>query len=310
MAEEPGRSYAYNQNKLVENPNTTAQQFVESENLGSLSSSSSGQTPQQFNPNLWMIRDEDGGGLRGVDFVAEYGADTETKEAAWLYPEIANTQQDLQNENALAYAMLTDNSSLMSLAVDKNGFTPNYLSGVAVYGDTRNWAIQSTQVNMNLANAWYAENRDDRSRLSVPEAARAFLESRGVKMSGKGIMEAALRHGSGGGGGGGGAPSTVSTVKKIDGQNLRSQADQIARQTIGRTMGVGEAKKMAKTLNKKSAKNPAVTTGLGTANQTQTPGYNFAQGARDELLQTSDSRAYQAVVRGVNILGRVLGSQG
>ena len=29
----------------------------------------------------------------------------------------------------------------------------------------------------------------------------------------------------GGGGGGGGAPSTVSTVKKIDGQNVRAQSD-------------------------------------------------------------------------------------
>ena len=309
MAEPPGQYSTQQQGRLVI-PNKTPQQFVESEGLGSLSSSSSGQTAQGFNPNLWMIRDEDTGNLRGVDFVAEYGAESDSQEASWLYPAIANTQQDLQNENTLAYGMLTDNSSLLSLAVDKNGFTQNYLSGVAVYGDTRNWAIQSTQVNMNLANAWYAQNPDDRLRLSVPEAARAFLESRGVKMDGKGIMEAALKYGSSGGGGGGGAPSTVSTVKKIDGQNLRSQTDQIARQTIGRTMGVGEAKKMAKTLNKESAKNPAVNTGLGTANQTQKPGYNFAQGARDALLQTSDSRAYQAVVRGVNILGRVLGSQG
>ena len=308
MAEPPGQYSTEKQGEL-EIPNKTAQGFVESENLGSVSPSSSGQTGQAFNPNLWMIRDEPGGDLRGVDFKAQYDVGSESEEASWLYPEIANTQQDLQNENTLAYGMLTDNSGLLGLAVDKNGFTQNYLSGVAVYGDTRNWAIQSTQVNMNMAKAWYAENPDDRLRLSVPEAAREFLESRGVNMSGKKIMEAALRYGSGGGGGGGGAPSTVSTVKKIDGQNLRSQADQIARQTIGRTLGVGEAKKMAKTLNKESAKNPAVNTGLGTANQTQTPGYNFAQGARDAMLQTSDSRAYQAVVRGVNILGRVLGSQ-
>lgn len=306
MAEPPGQYSTQQQGRLTI-PNKTAQQFVDSENLGSVSPSSSGQTAQGFNPNLWMIRDEDTGNLRGVDFVAEYGADSDAKEAAWLYPEIANTQQDLQNENALAYGMLTDNSGLLSLAVDKNGFTQNYLSGVAVYGDTRNWAIQSTQVNMNLANAWYAENTDDRLRLSVPEAARAFLESRGVKMNGKGIMEAALKYGSGGGGGGG-APSTVSTVKKTNAQNVRAQAD-IANATIGRTVGRGESKRLAKQLNKESAKNPSVTTGLGTANQTQTPGYDFRQGMKEALMQTSDGQAYQKLVRGVNILGRALGGQ-
>ena len=98
-----------------------------------------------------------------------------------MFPEIASTQQQMQSDNALAYALLTENSSLLSLAVDKNGFTPNYKSGAIVYGDTRNWAIQSTQYNMMMANSWYNSNPGDRGKVSVPEAARKFLEASGVK---------------------------------------------------------------------------------------------------------------------------------
>lgn len=304
MAEPPGQ-YSTDKMGLAPSSKDYATQLLQEENLGSGSASQSGQVKPDFNPNLWLVR-EDAGNLRGVD-VGAIGAQSVQEEQEFLFPEIAATQQQMQSDNALAYALLTENSSLLGLAVDKNGFTQNYLSGAIVYGDTRNWAIQSTQYNMMMANSWYKSNPSDRGRLSVPEAARKFLEASGVNINTKDLEAAAMKVASGGGGGG--APSTVSTVKKIDGQNLRSQTDQIARKTIGRTMGVGEANKMAKTLNKESAKNPAVNTGLGTANQTQKPGYNFAQGARDELLQTSDARAYQAVVRGVNILGRVLGSQ-
>ena len=301
MAEPPGQYTFSEQGYSVTKPNA-AEQFVDSENLGSVSPSSSGQTAQDFNPSLWRVR-EDTGNLRGVDTTGF----TATDEPGILLPELARTQTEMQNENALAYAVMTDNTSMLSLAVDKNGFTQNFLSGAAVYGDSRNWAINAANTNWSLAQAWYAQSPKSRGNMSIPEAARAFLESSGVKMDGKSIMEAALKAGSGGGGGGG-RVTTVSTVKKTNEQDLRAQANPIASQTIGRTFGVGEAKKMAKELNKESAKNPAVTTGLGTANQTSTPGYNFQQGAKDALLQTSDSKAYQAVVRGVNLLGRALGS--
>ena len=302
MAEPPGQ-YSREKMGLAPSLGNPAAQFLENENLGSLSPSSSGQTAQDQNYNLWLTR-EDSGNLRGVDTTG-YGA---TDEPGYLLPEIAKTQKDMQNENALAYAVMTDNTSMLSLAVDKKGFTQNFLSGAAVYGDTRNWAINAANTNWSLAQAWYAQSPSSRGNMSIPEAARAFLESSGVKMDGKSIMEAALKAGSGGGGGGGGRISTVSEVKKTNEQDLRAQANPIASQTIGRTFGVGEAEKMSKELNKESAKNPAVTTGLGTANQTSTPGYNFQQGAKDALLQTSDSKAYQAVVRGVNLLGRALGS--
>ena len=278
--------------------------MLQEENLGSGSASQSGQVKPDFNPNLWLVR-EDAGNLRGVD-VGALGASSAAEEEAFLFPEIAATQQQMQSDNALAYALLTENSGLLSLAVDKNGFTPNYKSGAIVYGDTRNWAIQSTQYNMMMANSWYKSNPSDRGRLSVPEAARKFLEASGVNVKTKDLEAAAMKVVSGGGGGG--APSTVSTVKKIDGQNVRAQAD-IANATIGRTIGKGESNRLAKQLNKESAKNPAVNTGIGTANQTSTPGYDFRQGIKETLMQTSDGQAYQKLVRGVNILGRALGGQ-
>ena len=143
--------------------------------------------------------------------------------------------------------------------------------------------------------------------MSIPEAARAFLESSGVKMDGKSIMEAALKAGNGGGGGGG-RITTVSRTRELTGQQLRAQGGPTAMQTVGRTLGVGEAEEVVKGLNKESRKNPEVTTGYGTGNQQTKGGYDFAQGLQDALAGTADGEAYQKVTRGINLLGKALGS--
>lgn len=304
MAEPPGQ---YNRATMGLAPSlgNPAAQFLESENLGSVSPSQSGVLPPPANPNLWILRDEDGS-MRGIDAYMDAGAQNAEQEAAFILPEIANTQRDMQYDNALAYALLTGNSSLLGLAVDEDGFTQNYLSGAVVYGDNRNWAINAAQTNLQMANSWYNSNPGSRKGVSVPEAARKFLEAAGVDLDRKALKDAAVKSMSRGGGG---RISTVRTVQEMDGQNIRATGDATASKTIGRTMGVGEADRLSKRLNKESAKNPAVTTGLGTGSQTTTPGYNFSQGIKDALSQTADAEAYSKVVRGVNILGRVLGGQ-
>lgn len=304
MAEEPGQ-YSRNTMGLAPSLGNPASQFLESEGLGSVSPSQSGVLPPPTNPNLWLLRD-DSGSLRGIDAYLDAGAQNAEQEAAFILPEIASTQRDMQYENALAYALLTGNSSLLSLAVDEDGFTQNYLSGAVVYGDSRNWAINAAQSNLQMANSWYSSNPGSRGRVSIPEAARKFLEASGVDLNKKTLKDAAVKAMTRGGGG---RISTVRTVQKTDGQNIRATGDPIARETIGRTIGVGEADRLSKRLNKESAKSPRVTTGLGTGNQTTTPGYNFSQGIKDALSQTADAEAYSKVVRGVNILGRVLGGQ-
>ena len=304
MAEEPGQ---YSRSAMGPAPSlgNPASQFLESEGLGSISPSQSGVLPSPQNPNLWTVRDESGS-MRGIDAYMDAGAKNAEQEAAFLLPEIANTQRDIQYENALAYALLTGNSSLLGLAVDDKGFTQNYLSGAVVYGDNRNWAINAAQINLQMANSWYNSNPGSRRNVPIPEAARKFLEASGVDLDKKALKDAAVKAMTRGGSG---RVSTVRTVQKMDGQNIRATGDATARQTIGRTIGVGEADRLSKRLNKESAKSPAVTTGLGTGSQTTTPGYNFSQGIKDALSQTADAEAYSKVVRGVNILGRVLGGQ-
>ena len=88
--------------------------------------------------------------------------------------------------------------------------------------------------------------------------------------------------------------------------SIRGRYSDTAMSTIGRTLGVGEANRMAKTLNKQARKNPDVRSGIGSSRQTQKSGFDYEQGLQDELLRSADGKAYQRAVSGINLLGEIL----
>ena len=57
---------------------------------------------------------------------------------------------------------------------------------------------------------------------------------------------------------------------------------------IGRSLGVGEPRRLAKALNKEANENPSVTTGLRSGNQKTTPGFDIAQGLREAIQSSPD----------------------
>lgn len=103
--------------------------------------------------------------------------------------------------------------------------------------------------------------------------------------------------------GSGGAPTTIRTVNETTPQELRSMNTD---QQIGRSLGVGESRRLAKALNKEANKNPSVTSGLRSGNQKTTPGFDIAQGLTEAIQSSPDGVRYQQAVRGMDILEEAL----
>ena len=101
--------------------------------------------------------------------------------------------------------------------------------------------------------------------MSVIQAAKAFLDENKIMVNKKdlnalgkpGTLVAAVVA----------DYNTVSRTEELTGQQLRGRGNPTAVETIGRTLGVGEADEVVEQLNKESRKNPEVTTGLGTGTQ-------------------------------------------
>ena len=103
--------------------------------------------------------------------------------------------------------------------------------------------------------------------------------------------------------GSGGAPTTIRSVTETTPQKLRAMDTD---REIGRSLGVGESRRLAKALNKEANKNPSVTTGLRSGNQKTTPGFDIAQGLREAIQSSPDGIRYQQAVRGMDILEEAL----
>ena len=156
-----------------------------------------------------------------------------------------------------------------------------------------------------MANSYFARYPEKLGTMSIIQAAKAFLDENKIMVNKKDLNAARKAWNSGGGGGG--RVTTVRSTEELTGQQLRGRGNPTAVETIGRTLGVGEADEVVEQLNKESRKNPKVTTGLGTGTQKTMGGYDFRQGLEDALAGTFDGEASQKVTRGIGLLERALG---
>lgn len=226
-----------------------------------------------------------------------------------LYNELYTSERQDQLDNYERYVAGTGNSTEARYLWDKdgeNGYSASYNSGVYIDNDANNVLSRAYEYNEKMANSYFARYPEKLGTMSVIQAAKAFLDENKIMLNKKDLNAARKAWNSGGGGGG--RITTVSRTEELTGQQLRGRGGPTSLQTMGRTLGVGEADEVVKGLNKEARKNPEVTTGYGTGNQQTKGGYDFAQGLQDALADTADGEAYQKVVRGINILGAALGS--
>ena len=296
---------------------SVASNFGQSEGLGSPASANTGM-PKSSGPDIngVLVYENNENGIGGKKWItpADVGADGD--QAAWdaakksIYGnQYSQNERQLQLDNYERYVIATGNSTEARLMYDKdgeNGYSANYNSGIFLNGDTSNVALRALNSNEFLAQAYFNNNPSKIGTLTIPEAAKLYLDSQGVVSSAEELAKARAAWNKGSGGGGG-QISTIRRAEQLTGQQLRGQGGPTAMQTMGRTLGVNEADEVVKGLNKESRKNPAVTTGLGTGNQQTKPGYDFAQGLQDAIAGTADGEAYQKVTRGINLLGKALG---
>lgn len=298
-------------------PSSVAAQFGQSEGLGSPASVNTGM-PASSGPDIngVLVYETNQDGVGGKKWITptDVGA-TSAQEWANARRSIYGNQysqneRQLQLENYERYVVATGNGTEARLMYDKdgkNGYSANYNSGIFVDGDSNNVALRAFGTNEYLAKSYFNENPDKVGTLTIPEAAKLYLDSKGITSSADELAKARADWNKGSGGGGG-RITTVSRTEELTGQQLRGRGNQTALNTMGRTLGVGEADEVVKGLNRESRKNPEVTTGYGTGNQKTKGGYDFAQGLQDVLADTADGEAYQKVTRGINLLGRALGS--
>lgn len=226
-----------------------------------------------------------------------------------LYNELYTSERQDQLDNYERYVAGTGNSTEARYLWDKdgeNGYSASYNSGVYIDNDANNVLSRAYEYNEKMANSYFARYPEKLGTMTIIQAAKAFLDENKIMLNKKDLNAARKAWNSGGGGGG--RITTVSRTEELTGQQLRGRGGPTSLQTMGRTLGVGEADEVVKGLNKEARKNPEVTTGYGTGNQQTKGGYDFAQGLQDALADTADGEAYQKVVRGINILGAALGS--
>lgn len=299
-------------------PSSVAAQFGQSEGLGSPASVNTGM-PASSGPDIngVLVYENNVDGVGGkkwitpTDVGATSAQEWEAAKKSIYGNQYSQNERPLQLNNYERYVIATGNSTEARLMYDKdgeNGYSANYNSGIFVDGDGNNVALRALNANEFLANAYFNENPSKVGTLTIPEAAKLYLDSKGVVSSAEELAKARAAWNKGSGGGGGGRITTVSRTEQLTGQQLRGRGGPTSLQTMGRTLGVGEADEVVKGLNKEARKNPEVTTGYGTGNQQTKGGYDFAQGLQDALADTADGEAYQKVVRGINILGAALGS--
>lgn len=296
---------------------SVAANFGQSEGLGSPAAANTGM-PKSSGPdtNGVLVYENNVDGVGGKRWITptDVGA---TSAQEWdgakktIYGnQYSQNERQLQLENHERYVIATGNSTEARLMYDKdgeNGYSANYNSGIFVNGDSNNVALRALNSSEFLAQSYFNENPSKIGTLTIPEAAKLYLDEQGVVSSAKELSKARAAWNKGSGGGGG-RVTTVSRTEQLTGQQLRGRGGPTAMQTVGRTLGVDEADEVVKGLNKDSRKNPEVTTGIGTSNQQTKGGYDFAQGLQDALAGTADGEAYQKVTRGINLLGKALGS--
>lgn len=289
---------------------TAASNFAASEGLSSPAAVNNGMP--RYNgpdPNGVLVVEESG--KRKWVTPIDVGADSST----WgdnkysMYNELYTGQSQLQLDNWERYTVATGNGTEARVLYDKdgkNGYSASYNSGLYLKGDTNNALNRSYGINEGLAQQYFNKYPSKVGTLTVPEAAKLFLDEAGAPSTTKELKDAKNAWNSGGGGGGG-RITTVSRTEELTGQQLRGRGNDTALMSMGRTLGVGEADEVVKGLNRDSRKNPEVTTGLGTSNQKTKGGYDFRQGLEDAINGTADGEAYQKVTRGIDLLNRALG---
>ena len=289
---------------------SAASNFAASEGLSSPAAVNNG-FPRYNGPDPnGVLVVEDSGKRKWVTPI-DVGADAST----WgdnkysMYNELYTGQKSLQKENFERYTVATGNGTYARILYDKdskNGYSASYNSDLYLKGDNNNVLYSSYGVNEGLAQQYFNKYPNKVGTLTVPEAAKLFLDETGAPSTAD-ELKAARDAWNRGGGGGGGRITTVSRVREITGQQLRGEGNPAALNSMGRTLGVDEADEVVKGLNKESRKNPEVTTGLGTSNQKTKGGYDFRQGLEDAINGTADGEAYQKVTRGIDLLNRALG---
>lgn len=297
-------------------PSSVADNFGQSEGLGSPASVNTGM-PASSGPDIngVLVYENNVDGVGGkkwitpTDVGASSAQEWDAAKKSIYGNQYSQNERQLQLENYERYVIATGNGTEARLMYDKdgkNGYSDNYNSGIFVDGDSNNVALRALNSNEVLARSYFNENPSKIGTLTVPEAAKLYLDSKGVVSSAKELSKARAAWNKDGGGGG--RITTVSRTEQLTGQQLRGRGGPTAMQTVGRTLGVDEADEVVKGLNKDARKNPEVTTGYGTGNQQTKGGYDFAQGLQDALAGTADGEAYQKVTRGINLLGKALGS--
>ena len=237
-------------------------------------------------------------------------------------------QLDLSKDVLERYSLATGNTSELSKIYDKDsedGYSDSWRTEV-VASDLNNVNYRAMQTvatlakafdkkygtgakapkgTYNLATSPHLAGYEKPVVYSLTDAEKAeyMLDQAGIPKETADLRKALL---DGAGRGGGGAPTRVETVNEMSGDSIRGRYSDTAMSTIGRTLGVGEANRLAKTLNKQARKNPDVRSGIGSSRQTQKSGFDYEQGLQDELLRSADGKAYQRAVSGINLLGEIL----
>ena len=224
-----------------------------------------------------------------------------------LYNELYPSERQDQLDNYERYVAGTGNSTEARYLWDEdgeNGYSTSYNSGVYIDNDANNVLSRAYEWNEKMANSYFARYPEKLGTMSIIQAAKAFLDENKIMVNKKDLNAARKAWNSGGGGG---RVTTVRSTEELTGQQLRGQGNPTAVETMGRTLGVGEADEVVEQLNKESRKNPKVTTGIGTGTQKTMGGYDFRQGLEDALAGTFDGEASQKVTRGIGLLERALG---
>lgn len=227
-----------------------------------------------------------------------------------LYNELYTSERQDQLDNYERYVAGTGNSTEARYLWDEdgeNGYSTSYNSGLYINDDPNNVLSRAYEFNEKMANSYFARYPEKLGTMSIPQAAKAFLDESKIMLDKKDLNAARKAWNSGGGGG---RVTTVRSTEELTGQQLRGQGNPTAVETMGRTLGVGEADEVVEQLNKESRKNPKVTTGIGTGAQNTAGGYDFRQGLEDALAGTFDGEASQKVTRGIGLLERALGDVG
>ena len=236
-------------------------------------------------------------------------------------------QLDLAKDVLERYSLATGNTTELNRIYDKDsddGYSDGWRTDV-IASDNYNVNFRAMQTVATLAAAFdkkygtgksaprgtinYATSphlagyeRPEVYSFTDAEKAEYMLDQAGIPKKTADLRKALLD----GAGGRGGAPTRVETVNEMSGDSIRGRYSDTAMSTIGRTLGVGEANRLAKTLNKQARKDPDVRSGIGSSRQTQKSGFDYEQGLQDELLKSADGKAYQRAVSGINLLGEIL----